>query len=667
MESPNNQITDSYSYEDNDDSLATILNEDTPRVCQPSGIKTQLKQHQLAIIYQCDKLERTCETPIIINSDDNPEYKFEIRSKLGIIGDVVGSGKTLSILGLISNFYQSQPKYNFLDLDINHNSITNSMFTIKTVACPSVRVLNVSIIVVPHSIFSQWRTTIQDNIENINYACINNKKTLEEFKKTILIDVKEDESSKDRYNKVLNNIEKNGIIMISSTFVQRLGDHLNTLTEYKTIYIRRLVIDEADTIKISKYTPFFRPLFTWMITSTYQAMLNPEGKILWKNVQTGELSTYYNYSNGFTYRQRINGIHSRGYVYNIMQSFCRTVHFNYRKYMIIKNDNKFVNMAFKLEPAIQHIIECEMPLSLRVLSDAVSKSILNKINAGDIRGALDELECDKVSEKDLINEVTKKLDSELQNKRIEFDMKSKMSFSSEQQKKEQLDKIKEKIVHIENKIDNIKSKLNDNTACNICFDEMENITLAPCCNTKFCLECITHWLTMQHSKKSCPFCRAPLSLKNLIIIDDNAQQKKPKSNTLKSKVDQLREIIEKRKTESDDFKLLIFSDYASALNNFVPVLEELNMSYSTITGTTNTIAKRMRQYKSAGDDKIDCLLLNTEYCASGLNLENTSDIIITHKMTPSKTHQIIGRGQRPGRNGKLNIWKLFYKNEIDSN
>jgi len=33
-------------------------------------------------------------------------------------------------------------------------------------------------------------------------------------------------------------------------------------------------------------------------------------------------------------------------------------------------------------------------------------------------------------------------------------------------------------------------------------------------------------------------------------------------------------------------------------------------------------------------------------------------------MSNEKTAQIIGRGQRPGRTGRLNIWKLFYETEM---
>ena len=45
-------------------------------------------------------------------------------------------------------------------------------------------------------------------------------------------------------------------------------------------------------------------------------------------------------------------------------SFSQTKPTDVRKLFIVKNDNEFVNMAFKLEPAIERIIKCAMPLSL---------------------------------------------------------------------------------------------------------------------------------------------------------------------------------------------------------------------------------------------------------------------------------------------------------------
>ena len=57
-------------------------------------------------------------------------------------------------------------------------------------------------------------------------------------------------------------------------------------------------------------------------------------------------------------------------------------------------------------------------------------------------------------------------------------------------------------------------------------------------------------------------------------------------------------------------------------------------------------------------------MLNADFCAAGINLENATDIVFYHMMSTTKTTQIIGRGQRPGRTQALNVWKLCYENEI---
>ena len=56
-------------------------------------------------------------------------------------------------------------------------------------------------------------------------------------------------------------------------------------------------------------------------------------------------------------------------------------------------------------------------------------------------------------------------------------------------------------------------------------------------------------------------------------------------------------------------------------------------------------------------------MLNSRFFGSGLNLENSTDIILYHSMTPEITKQVIGRAQRPGRTQPLNIWNLRYSDE----
>jgi len=135
---------------------------------------------------------------------------------------------------------------------------------------------------------------------------------------------------------------------------------------------------------------------------------------------------------------------------------------------------------------------------------------------------------------------------------------------------------------------------------------------------------------------------------------------------LLSKLENLKLIIQDRLETGEQLKLLIFSDFSNTFEKMTGMLAELGIKFAEVKGSSATINKKISLYKNTDgtEEQIDCLLLNAEYCASGINLENTTDIIIGHKMSEEKIHQIIGRGQRPGRVGTLNVWKLMYSNEM---
>ena len=73
------------------------------------------------------------------------------------------------------------------------------------------------------------------------------------------------------------------------------------------------------------------------------------------------------------------------------------------------------------------------------------------------------------------------------------------------------------------------------------------------------------------------------------------------------------------------------------------------------------IEKTVNQYKNGSH--LDVLLLNSKFSGSGINLENTTHMVIYHNMTSEITQQIIGRAQRPGRKSPLTIYRLLHENE----
>ena len=99
-------------------------------------------------------------------------------------------------------------------------------------------------------------------------------------------------------------------------------------------------------------------------------------------------------------------------------------------------------------------------------------------------------------------------------------------------------------------------------------------------------------------------------------------------------------------------KLLIFSEYNKTFELIDEVLSQFPMIYTKYISD----AKLLERYKKRN---INILLLNALSHSAGLNLENTTDIIIYHEMTSDMETQIIGRANRLGRTiGPLNVWKF---------
>ena len=56
--------------------------------------------------------------------------------------------------------------------------------------------------------------------------------------------------------------------------------------------------------------------------------------------------------------------------------------------------------------------------------------------------------------------------------------------------------------------------------------------------------------------------------------------------------------------------------------------------------------------------------MNGKFYGSGLNLQDATDIIITHKISDDVKTQIIGRAHRMGRKGDLNVHYIAFENEL---
>ena len=76
-------------------------------------------------------------------------------------------------------------------------------------------------------------------------------------------------------------------------------------------------------------------------------------------------------------------------------------------------------------------------------------------------------------------------------------------------------------------------------------------------------------------------------------------------------------------------------------------------------GSSKNREKHIDLFKSG---KTPVLFLNSNFNGAGLNLTESTDIILCHRMSDSQKTQIIGRANRIGRTQKLTVHQLLVNN-----
>ena len=108
-------------------------------------------------------------------------------------------------------------------------------------------------------------------------------------------------------------------------------------------------------------------------------------------------------------------------------------------------------------------------------------------------------------------------------------------------------------------------------------------------------------------------------------------------------------------------RILIFSEHEGNFDCYSKAFAKSGRNnLNAVKGSISHITNLLGKFNSG---EIPCLFLNAKYCGSGLNLEKTDIVIIMHKMTQDNIKQVIGRAQRIGRQGQLEVFFLYAENE----
>lgn len=112
-------------------------------------------------------------------------------------------------------------------------------------------------------------------------------------------------------------------------------------------------------------------------------------------------------------------------------------------------------------------------------------------------------------------------------------------------------------------------------------------------------------------------------------------------------------------------KILIFSDKVDVFASIMHGLRDIGITFSELDGgNVKAMDAIIDRYKSDAPGSLSVIMVNSTLFDCGMNLENTTDLILVHYIQNSlKEEQVMGRAQRFGRKKRLMIWQLFHENE----
>jgi len=600
------------------------LDDSHPKCDNVPELSINLMNHQKTSIYHAEMIERNegirieysePEYSSFYSRDEDIDKFRNIYFNFGIIACKVGSGKSFVALAIIIR----NPLLNFHRMVSSH--FNSNCFSFKKVNTKNFTV-STNIILVPHNLFHQWQEYLMKTTK-LDVIYISSKVTF------------------DKYALAASNIENidslttNKVYLISAKQWNNFADIWNSKIKKKA---SRIFVDEVHSINLPNSIRI-KSNFLWFVTSS-----------------VNDISNHRNY--GFI-RDTIDN-------YNILNG-------QMSNFVKIKNKDDYIDSSLKLLPSRERIIKCRSSIILNIFEGIINQEVKDMLLAEDIQGVVNYLGITSINNQDIVNVICSNMEKDLENAKLMYRAKEQMHYLNEQAKTEALQKAQEKITSIEAKISGVKQRIIESNIDPIMFLEIENPVITACCNNKFDLESITNYYDFQLKQTgrntgiNCPLCRKPLDLKKLMYIGESKMSKIGGGGVEvtswiseeHTKIENLEKILCDEIPK--DKKILIFSEHEGNFDCYLKAFAKSGRNnLSAVKGSISHITNLLGKFNSG---EIPNLFLNAKYCGSGLNLEKTDVVIIMHKMSQDNIKQVIGRAQRIGRQGQLDVYFLFAENE----
>ena len=621
----------------------------------PQWLKTPLLLHQQSALAAALRLETAKTHGLDVDAIAGESVGGKLYSSYGILGDRVGSGKSLTALSLVK-MPPPPPLYN--EYIIRGNSILGDgrdvgLLRTRTQAMSGtgmkLKEVSTSLFIIPHALMGQWETYVS-NDTTLKCCFVKKRKEAE-------------------LPNLLETIEQYDALFVSST----MWNSFRAIHHPRNILWRRVFIDEADSIAITTDWDDINGLFYWFISASWLNLVFAGGAYF--NV----LSAYTPLDETPPYViERVKKLQNNHYLQipgcrhvNIVRRMCgisanhSTVAINaavsQSARLIVHSSEDYIKTSFTMPTTTTRKIICATPTNIRVLDSFISREMMERLNAGDVAGALESLGMNSYTETEITDAVTLSIQKELHNAKVTYEYKKTLEYSTEALKNKAIEAQEQKIASIESRISAIQERLKraKEQTCPICYCDLTNTAVTPCCQQLFCFACLCESLKRV---ASCPLCRARIdNIKDIKVLGQSAAQMQPqevpKTNSLLNKNDSFVKFMK----ENPNARVLMFSSYDASFTKLEDSLDAADIKYSMLNGSQLRIAKLLREFKAG---KYNVLFLNARNMGAGLNIESATHVMLFHRMSAELESQIIGRANRLGRTNSLEVVYLIHENEM---
>ena len=638
------------------------LNEDSKKTVTPPWLKTQLLPHQQSAVAAALNLEKAKLDGITVGEIAGDSLGGKFYSSHGIFGDSVGSGKSLTALALVKEpapapmYIEYVIRGGMTNGDGRDVGLLRSRSQLRTAMGNTLKPVNTTLFIVPHALMSQWETYVT---RDTSLTGLFIKKKLDAVSETFMA-----------------NIEKYDIIVVSSTMYGTLK--LNH--PIRTILWKRLFIDEADSISISTDYDELHALFYWFITASWLNLVFSGGAYF--NIATTYPplpATHDHQATPPHIVERVQKLQG-GNAYlsilgcrhmNIVRRMCgMSAHASSMSLnaagsqsarLIIHSSDNYIKSSFSM-PTVTHTnIMCATPPNIRVLDTFISPDMLERLNAGDVGGALELIGMSAHTEAEIADAVTASLFHELDQAKKVYEFKKGIDYSSESTKAKALEVCEQKIASIESRISAIQDRIKraSEQTCPICYCDVTSPAVTPCCQQLFCFPCLCESLKRV---AACPLCRARITdIKDIQVVGKAATELPAPTQENPNKRVNKKESFIKFLKANPTAQVLMFSGYDASFSGLEQRLNEEELKYATVNGAQSRINKLLREFKAG---KYNVLFLNARNMGAGLNIESATHVVLFHRMSSELEKQIIGRAMRLGRKEPLEAVHLLHDNEL---